>query len=288
MKENIQSNKQQSIKNVIGPYENYCDGYKGSAKTGDSGYVLTIHLGVGVSDLDLSHPGSHVLSEINAFDRAEVDNGNIGQINMITVSSFCGPMGMIWGLDIARHPNVRSSNLFNLPSGEGEDDVPVYSIEPLLDATRRLFGTVEQKVFPICPGAHVPCAGKNVKKLGPGRAYAGIAIGMAKDREIEACLLMEDMGFIHLKDTEENNLIIESIKSKIIRNLASSVLEVGKNQKVEYDEIFVGMVDVNVKVNELGCALVAAPYVTLAKNAIPDDPDKLLEITLDEWEKMVL
>jgi histidine decarboxylase len=124
-----------------------------------------------------------------------------------------------------------------------------------------------------------------MKILGPGRIYAGIALGIATDRRQNANLLMEDMGLI--PDLNGGGKNLDKYKSQIITNLAKSVLEIGSNQKVEYSEIFTGIIDVYVNSGEVGCALVAAPYILLAQNALPK-PKNLLDMTLDEWESEVL
>jgi hypothetical protein len=71
-----------------------------------------------------------------------------------------------------------------------------------------------------------------------------------------------------------------------MNNIISSVLEVGRNQKVEYEKIFVDIVDRYIKADEIGCALVAAPYFKLAKKAMVDnDTEKTVSASLDEWEE---
>ncbi len=279
------------LKNSISIYDNLCDGFANNGLT--NSYVLTTHLGVGVSDDTLDNPGSDVLSQINAFDRAEIHGTNIGQINMIIVSSFCGPSGLIWGYDIAKSEELYRDYPNNVEYVEShtKEKIPVYSIMPLLTSTRALFGTVEKKKFPIIPGAHVPCAGKNMKMRGPGHIYAALAIGIAKDRESDACLLMEDMGEIKLDFNLPPRLQHEELelrKEEIIKKISNSITVIGDNQKIKYKEIFAGMVDLRINSSQMGCALVAAPYITLARNAIPaGDINSLFTMSLSEWKKRV-
>ncbi len=115
------------------------------------------------------------------------------------------------------------------------------------------------------PGSHVPCAGKNIKIEGPGIVYAAIGIGIAKDRQKDACLLMEDIGSIPLKYNKKE---IEAYKKLIKINLAKSILQIGRNQRVKYSECFVGVIAIEAAKNEIVCALVAAPYFTLARKAL--------------------
>jgi histidine decarboxylase len=156
----------------------------------------------------------------------------------------------------------------------------------MLEATRKLFGTVDDRKFPLIPGSHVPCAGKNIKIEGPGRIYSAAAVGMASNRNTAACLLMEDVGRIpvELKGQE-----LQDYRHNILKKIAESVVQIGQNQECKYDAIYVGMTDEVADKNEIACALVAAPYFTLAKEAAkPFIQKKTSQLTLAEWAKKVL
>lgn len=249
------------------PYDKYCIGYQNPEVEG-AGYVMTLAIGVGKTKNVLSHAGSQVLDNTNAFDRAEVEETNLGQTNMITVSSFCGPQGKMWGLDLARTENVYDKKLFSV------DKIPVYSAQPLLDATKFLFGTVTQPIFPPLPGTHIPCATKNITAQGPNTFYAAIGMGVPADRANVACLMMEDVGFVG-----------ELTEIEILERLARSITAVAQNQQVKYKVIFTSLKKIEVNENETGCALVAAPYIALAKQAVQGHD--LSMMTLTEWGKMI-
>ena len=226
------------------PYPEYCVGHLHKGVEG-SGYYMGLVLGGGKAVSTLSE----VLDGIVAFDRAEVEGTFIGQINMITVSSFCGPEGKVWGLDIATQPDLREEKL-NMVGG-----IPVYSAKPLLAAATELWGTVEQKHFPFYPGSHVMCAEKSITKKGVTIIYAALGLGIPQDRATNACLMMEDVGEVGGTSEEE-----------ILHRVAQSILLVGENQRVKYKEMFVAVKTLQVGAGEVGCALVAAPYFALAKN----------------------
>ena len=254
-------NNKEIIRNAISPYSDYSEGYGNSGSSGNS-YILGFCLGTASVKSQFSHIGSIMLDEINAFDLAETKGPYIGQINMSTVSSFCGPQGLVLGYDI-----MKEDTLYEDSYGEVEykdSKAKVYSIEPLIDATQKMFGTVDERVFPLRPGSHVPFANKTVKADTPSIIFSCIAIGIAEDREKNACLLMEDVGKIENKGLDS----YMHFKTDIIDKLAKSVLSVGHNQRVKYKEIFAGIRFQVVKKGEVGCALVAAPYFTLAKNAV--------------------
>lgn len=287
------SNIKSSLKNAISSHEQYCDGFHGG------NYITGIVLNVGVADLKFHHSGSWLLDSIIAFDRAEVASTNIGQINMITVSSFCGVGGLIWGYDIARHPNLYKKHEllkdYHIKGGLIKKNIPVYSAEALQESLFKLFGSIKEKRFPLIPGAHVPCAGKHISMIGPKHIYAAMGFGIAKHREKDACLFMEDIGQINeeVNFYEHDNGFVnknknsntQEIKTKILKNMAKSIIEVGKTQNIEFKEIFVDMVDIVIKENQVGCALVAAPYFSLAKNAISENDLSLMsKYSLFEWE----
>jgi histidine decarboxylase len=236
----------------------------------NEGYLMGFVLGVGKVPQRLT-PN---LDSILAFDQAEVSTATLGQINMITVSSFCGPQGKIWGYDLAAHPELRSTRLF-----EKNFEVPVYSALPLLEAARSLFGTVDQPHFPLLPGSHVPCAEKSFTVKGPKRVYCALGIGVPQDRNRNACLLMEDVG----------SFPRTASKYAILKKVVKSILSVGIQQQVPYREIFVELREITVKSKEVGCALVAAPYFALAQQAIPTRSGRQLsKMSLPQWEKEVL
>lgn len=234
------------MKIAASQYEKFCEGY--TLKSAEK-YTVGINIAIGVVEKKLTHPGSDILDQINSFDKAEVAEANIGQINMVTVSSFCGPGGQVWGYDIFKQEKQKEFSV-------GEDEIPVFSGEPLLRATKQLLGTVDDPVFPILPGSHVLCATKNIKMDGPTAIYAAIALGIPKDRN-SACLMMEDVGQLSL---EKHN---GEVKKEIKQKLAESIIAVGANQKVQYEEIFVAMRSGEVPKNSMGCALVASPYLAL-------------------------
>lgn len=255
---------------MISPYDNYCVGYE-NPEVEEKGYVMGMVLSVGKVKQAFSHDGSEVLDGIIAFDQAEVGGTNIGQINMISVSSFCGPQGVLWGYDWARAEGLRDKVLGQVGS------IYYYSIEALLEATERLFGTVTDKKFPIMPGSHVPCAERCITKKGPAELYVAVGVGIPEKREEDAVLVMEDAG--EIKGISEK---------QILRNVAKSIMAVGENQKVRYKEMFVGFKRIIVGDDEIGSALVAMPYFAIARGAVPAmGLEALSHLTLREWERVV-
>jgi histidine decarboxylase len=280
-----QKRKTKVLSRAKSPYLKYSDGYGNpDSKTGN--YILGVVLEVGISPIFLSHEGSSMLDEINAFDMAERNSTYIGQVNMSIVSSFCGPQGVIIGHDFARE-KVSNTKIPGLEIVEYRGvEIPVYSIKPLQEATQSLFGTVEDKRMHLKPGAHVPFASKNIKKKGPARLYSCLAIGIAKDRTKNACLLMEDVGEIPL-DIEGTDL--KSYYLKVLRKAAQSVLVIGDNQKVEYEKILVGLEVCFVQEGQIGCALVAAPYFTMPRKIHEKtSATTLLKMNLKDFDKHVV
>lgn len=256
----------------------YCEGY-GNPSSSGNGYLLGFVLGVGKTKTAKTLINSQFLDGIVAFDAAEVEDTMIGQINMITVSSFCGPLGLIWGYDLARHDNLRLHHEL-APSEIVYKGVktPVFSLKPLLEATRALYGSVGSQRFNLLPGSHVPCAARYVNSSNPGYLYCSISIGIPQDRSQNACLLMEDAGLL-----EDEGV---ASKKALLEQSTQSIMRVGENQKVSFAEIFTDIKTIKIEKNEAGCALVAAPYFTLAKNAVSGFPKKMLyDMKLSDWEE---
>ncbi len=247
-------NKKEIVEKAISPYKDYCMGYPGQGP-----YFTGFVMGSSSVSAKLGNKGSSVLDRINAFDLAEVDNTYLGQINMITVSSFCGPHGLLWGYDVAYENSFSAEDILPEEKEEELEGVEIYNGKNLRIATKKLFGTRDDKNFPLFPGSHVFTAQKFISSPGPICLYGAFAVGIPEDRSASACLFMEDVGEIK-KDTQEE-------KRNLLRNMALSVVEIGKNQKVNYKKIYTDIITQRVEKNEMGGVLVASPYFLLAQNA---------------------
>jgi len=268
----ISFSKEEIIKTALSPYDYYCTGYPGKGN-----YFTALVMAIGTFKKSFSHSGSDILDKIVAYDRAEVDETYIGQINMSLVSSFCGPQGLIWGYDIARKEDNSliffSSNFQrNLKELKG---IKIKNGKNLRKAALALFGTNKERHFPFLPGTHVPCAGRIYPKSGPTILYGTIAIGIPENRKRAACVIMEDVGEIIVESR-----ITRSIKEKLMLNAVKSVIEIAKNQKVRYREIFVDFIARKIESDEMGCVLIAVPYFLLAKKAFDE---RLPSQSLEKW-----
>jgi histidine decarboxylase len=266
------------INNSVSSDSKRLEGFFASANTNT--YFLGVNFAVAKTKKDLSHRGSSTLDKIKVFDLAETGAANIGQINMMIVSSFCGPKGLIWGYDVCKA--VKEINKWNIAyiNSAGEE-VKIYAIENLVNAFKKLTGTIEEPRFPFLAGSHVPCASKQITIEDEGTIYTALGIGIPEDREKNACLLMEDIGTIP-SDVED----IEEYKKEIVKNVVKSIFKIGDIQKIKYKEIFIGIKEIKVGKGEIGCALVAAPYFTLASDALPKQK-KLHDLNINEWERLV-
>lgn len=264
------------VSNAIGPFPDHCMGY-GNPPASGFGYVATLKLSTGqvVADMDEGLEG------IVSYDRCEANDAYIGQINMLTASSFCGLNGVVWGYDVARADGLADGSVKPLMELERHDGamVPVMPVEPLLDAAYRLFGRATQRRFNPLPGSMVVCANKSATSRGPTRVWCALALAIAEDRTRDANLFIEDAsdtastGAAPLRDLE--------------RNIVLSILRCGRDQGVLYRTIFVGHKELEVGPDAVGCALTCAPYVTLAQQAVPPgrSPAVLTEMTISEWER---
>lgn len=264
----LNRNKDKIIKEAESPHKNHCMGYPGQGP-----YFTGFAMGSSSVPTKLGNKGSSVLDRINAFDMAEVNDTYLGQINMITVSSFCGPHGLLWGYDIARTEDFLISDDLETEDINEFSDLEIHSGKNLRASTRELFGTNKKRNFPLFPGSHVFTAQKFISSPGPINLYGSFAVGIPDNREENACLFMEDVGCIKNESKEE--------KRKILKNMVYSIRAIGSNQIVNYKTIYVDIITQKVEKGETGGVLVASPYFLLAKNAyisstIPD--------TLKEWK----
>jgi histidine decarboxylase len=269
------------IDGAISPFADYCDGYGNPGSSG-TGYVSVLKLSTGtvVKSLD------SVLEGIVSYDRAEKNDAYAGQINMITASSFSGLNGVVWGYDVARHDGLIDGSvkpLFHRTRHDGVE-IPVFPVEPLLEAGERLFGTAASRRFPLLPGSHVICATKDVTTSGPTSVWSAIALAFAEDRGTNSSLFIEDVGQDVAGATPAER---ESVLRARMENIVESIILCGDDQNVKYKEIFVGFKSEWVPEGSVGCALTCAPYAVLAQNAVPSPPSDLLTMSLSQWESFV-
>ena len=75
----------------------------------------------------------------------------------------------------------------------------------------------------------------------------------------------------------------EAYLDQLLRNIATSVIRCGDDSRVKYKAIFVGYRTEWIPEGYVGCALTCAPYVVLAKDAVPrGGAERLLDMTVSE------
>ena len=265
-----------------------CGGYQEPTATGQPGsYISTVLLSTGAVNLE-QFPGfpfdedlDQGMAQIVSYDRAECNDSYIGQVNMLQASSFSGVNGAIWGYDLAVDSRIGKT----YPVGRIEN-IPIYSLIPLRDATRQLFGVADERHFPPQEGAMVVCAEKyRTSMVSDGNMWIWCALGfaIAEDRDNHACLFMEDTGIMHLAGDEE-----ESVRTKLdnrLNRIAYAAYLCGENQGARYRKIYIGWKASHIPKNHVGCALACAPYVTLPDGAFANltSETEILELSTDEW-----
>ena len=276
------------VNGAVGSSDRYCMGYLNPGASG-LGYISTLKLSTGkvsMKGLDAGTEG------IVSYDRCEKNDAYIGQINMLTASSFCGVNGAVWGYHLAQADEIANGSLKPMfyQSDGNKLQIPVYPVYPLLDCARRLFGMAGSLRFPPMPGAHVVCANKSYTSdpaQGPCWVWAAIALAVAEDRNTEANLFIEDCGRAGVEYNGFRQII--AYLDGTLHAVTKSMVMCGVDQNVNYIKIYAGYVLEFVEANHVGCALTCAPYVLLAKNAIPPGfpPEKILSMTISQWEQAV-
>lgn len=277
---------------AIGPFEAYCDGYGRPGAQG-LGYVCVLK----VATATVEKSDDALLDGIVALDRAEAAEAYLGQINMQTASSFCGLAGHVWGHDLAVAEVIagdRQPPLFSVTQFDGSA-LPIHDGQPLLNAGKALFGTTARRRFPLAPGAHVICANKSVTayrpRAGPpdpeqGQAYGVwcyLALSIARDRSAAADLFIEDAGVWADSDSEaELGVWLEGHRQRV----AESIVACGRGQRLLFERTYLCAAHTLIPPGHLGIALAVAPYLVLARRAVPGgDFERLSGLTLAEWER---
>ena len=276
------------VRNCRNTTTNSCGGYLEPTATGQPGaYVSTILLSTGAVNLE-QFPGfpfeedlDQGMAQIVSYDRAECNDSYIGQVNMLQASSFSGVNGAIWGYDLAVDSRIGKT----YPVGRIEN-IPIYSLIPLRDATRQLFGVANERHFPPQEGAMVVCAEKyRTSMVSDGNMWIWCALGfaIAEDRDNHACLFMEDTGIMHLGGDEDG-----SVRTRLddrLNRIAYAAYLCGENQGARYKKIYIGWKASHIPKNHVGCALACAPYVTLPDGAFSNiSPEsEILELSTEDW-----
>lgn len=278
-------------KTAISPYDQWCDGY-GMPGANGNGYVNVLKVSCGAID----KTDDALIDGIVAYDKGECADAYVGQINMLTASSFNGVQGQIWGYDLAMHDDIKNGKLQPLFTEEQFDGskLEVYDGKPLIQAGIELFGTDSDRRYHPAPGAHVICANKGITAYRPsedrplkdGEAYGVwcfIAISLTTDPDYAANLFIEDAGVWTENDNEQD---LVSFLDQRRREIVWSVVECGNDSGVLFDRTYISYNYLMMKPNQIGDAITVGPYVTLAKDAIPAEGfDKLNDMTISEWLK---
>lgn len=276
---------------AISPYDQWCDGY-GMPGAYGNGYVNVLKVSCGT----VEKTKDALIDGIVTYDKAECADAYVGQINMLTASSFNGIQGQIWGHDLAAHDDIKNGKiepLFTVKQFDGSD-LEVYDGKPLIQAGIELFGTDADRRYHPAPGSHVICANKGVTAYRPkegaptkeGEAYGVwcfIAISLTTDPDYCANLFIEDAGVWTENDSEQDMIDFLNERRK---EIVWSVVECGNDSGVLFDRTYISYNYVMMKPNEIGNAITVGPYVTLAKDAIPEAGfAKLNDMTITDWLK---
>ena len=265
-----------------------CGGYLEPTATGQPGsYISTVLLSTGGVFVNKAmepvmgrslDPG---MADIVSYDRAERNDAYIGEINMLQASSFSGVNGAIWGYDLAVNTHIG-----NMKPVGNVHDIPIYSLQPLRDSTRQLFGVADFRHFAPQKGSMFVCAEKShTTALSTGNLWVWCALGfaIAEDRNSHACLFLEDTGEMQFSLDDEQS-VIKKLSNRIFK-IAYAAYLCGEDQGARYKEIYVGWKASYLPERYVGCSLTCAPYVTLPSGAFKNisPVTDILDLTTPEW-----
>lgn len=258
-------------------YREWCQGAADANR-----YFLGMNVTTAKVPIELATAWSDGLDRINAFDKAEVNRVWMGQINRIEVSSFCSPDGLIWGHDVVSAGCLETDPLFIIKRSGA--NLPVFSADPLIDASAALFGDSSGPRWPLAPGTLCPAASKYTILHGAGTVFATCAVGLRVPGARSANILMEDTGYAlaccDVSPTERKRVLSDAI--------ARSVVSVAVNQNIGLSAILVAYVEQKIEENEVGCALTLAPYFRLPRVAMPKGGlYAFMGMDLEEWKRSI-
>lgn len=199
-------------KTAVSPHDGCRDGY-GTPGAYGYGYASVLKVSADTAE----KTSDELVDRIVTYDKAEAADAYVGQINMLTASSFCGTVDQVWGYDLARHDSIdngKSKPLFTEKQRNGRK-LEAHDATPPLSVGVELFGAEQNRRRHPIPGAHAICANKGVvayraktgRPLKDGEGYDArlfIAIPLSADRDFAADLFIEDAGVWTENDNEED------------------------------------------------------------------------------------
>jgi hypothetical protein len=191
--------------------------------------------------------------------------GHLRQVNAIVVSSIAGPECTIWGYDAARHQALDTQAAVLMVRRHDGKLIPVRPLQPLLEA-----GDALLQAYPLLAGTVTPCALRTITAPGPCLVSAALGMGIAEHRGRDADLFMEDTR-VHRRWRPRR------ADREWAGEIAASIVAVGAQQGVLYEEIFAGVTAAQVPAGHFGGAVAGIPYCLLPRAAVPDDPAALLD-----------
>ena len=260
-----------AVRGAVGPWDRFCSalGHLG-ASGGCSVAVITLTSGVVRTKLR-----SRILNEILAFDMAEF-LGHLRQVNAIVVSSFAGPECTIWGYDAARDEALDAQAAVLTVQRHDGKVIPVKPLQPLLQAGDALLAA-----YPLLAGTVTPCALRTITAPGPCVVSAALGVGIAEHRGRDADLFIEDARVQRRRwrpgQARRRPGAAGCADRKWVEEIAASIMAVGGQQGVLYEQIFAGVTSAQVPAGYFGGAVAGIPYCLLPRAAVPDDPAALLD-----------
>ena len=70
-----------------------------------------------------------------------------------------------------------------------------------------------------------------------------------------------------------------------MEKIVDSIVLCGEDQDVKYKEIFIGYKQQWILDGYIGCAITCAPYLVLARNAVPSPARQLMDLSLSQWQQ---
>lgn len=305
-----------NVHGSIAPYAKECSAFLNAAGPANCHYLNVCKLSIGQVKIDIFPPGADDLTEgILAYDRAETNDGYMGQLNVVAASSFIGPGGCLWGYDLANNLEAREEWAFSKTTEwkTNYGGTSVYKIDCLLEAGQRLLGSgplfneyyvpeqcrqpyardVQNIRFRIRPGEMTSAAVKSASTHQPGAIWSAIGVAIPQDEfaDTEARLFYEDAGSFAGDQPEASAPEWYSQLERRMEAVAGTMVMNAKDQNIlKFKEIYIGFVMQVVKKGYYAEAITLSPYIRLASDAVSraGGVQKIIDMSISEWESAVV
>lgn len=279
----VKYNCSRVINNAVGSETSFCTGYPASGPL-DGRESLTLFK-MSARSLPLDGLDGRMQVAL-AKERCMCSDAYMGDVNLMEEGGgYCGMNGALWGYDLVRPLELEQQKPLYLQPQYNMPEAPVYSIDPLLDATQRLLGRRDAPRYPLLPGCFTAARTQWAQAIGPMWVWCVMGVAIPANRDEGSCYILQDSGIFGNESCNESDML--GFVRGVLRKATHAIALHGKDMNVPYQSIHIGYRYIFAEPGQMGCAMACAPSIGLARDAIPYGmvPEELQAISLLKWEE---